>query len=166
MSPLTDDAQTIDALLTTLSPDLMPVAGNRLDSALLEARQLMQQSGSSHGDILVLTAKTPTPLAIETARTLARDGLSISVLPMLRDKQHNSLFNQLAAAGSGHVLPFSDTSHDIDEWLSMAPHALTFNAITEDSVPTWRDDGRWFLIPALLLLLPLFRRHGLQGIRP
>src|SRR5262249_23313441 len=44
-SPLTDDAQTVDALLDSLSPDIMPVEGHRLDRALEEAKKLINQAG-------------------------------------------------------------------------------------------------------------------------
>lgn len=166
VSPLTDDAQTIDALVTSLTPDLMPVGGNRLDSALLEAHELIKQSGASRGNILVLTAEAPSILAINTARTLANAGTATSVLPMLRQKENSALFKQLASAGAGRVFPFSETSTDINRWLSMTQNERGFHAAANDSIPTWRDEGRWLLIPALLLLLPAFRRDWLHRIRP
>src|SRR3989338_5693319 len=45
VSPLTDDSQTIDALLSTLTPEIMPIGGNRLDTALKEAAKLITQAG-------------------------------------------------------------------------------------------------------------------------
>ncbi|MDI1352524.1 MAG: VWA domain-containing protein, partial [bacterium] len=43
VSPLTDDGQTIASLLSSLTPDIMPVAGQKLESALEEAAKLIKQ---------------------------------------------------------------------------------------------------------------------------
>jgi Ca-activated chloride channel family protein len=164
VSPLTDDAQTIDALLQSLTPDIMPVGGNRLDAALQEAHELMTQSGIPNSDILILTAEAPTPQAIDLARQLAHEGLSISVLPMTPTP--SPAFHALASAGNGHVILLSNTSRDLDQWLSQTQNDLAFQKAKNDTIPRWRDEGRWLLIPALLCLLPLFRRDWLQRIRP
>lgn len=55
-SPLTDDGQTISSLLASLTPDIMPVTGQNLDSALNEASALIKQAGYNQGQILVMTA--------------------------------------------------------------------------------------------------------------
>lgn len=165
VSPLTDDAQTIDALTEALTPDLMPVDGNRLDSALLEAEKLIQEANLASGNVLVLTAETPSPMAIQSAQTLANHHISTSILPILRKNQVNPLFKEFAAAGRGQVFAFTDTSKDIQHWLSTTKHHPVFKTTENDAIPKWRDDGRAFLIPALLFILPLFRRGALLGMR-
>lgn len=167
VSPLTDDTLTINALLPELKSEIMPVDGNRLDQALLEARNLIQQSGYLQGEVLVLTAEIPTPVAISTAHQLATaSNIHTSVIPILNKKHLSPQFEQLAKSGLGHMIPYSDTTTDIEEWLKLTHHHLTFNPSQQDTVPQWRDEGRWFLIPALLLLLFTFRRHWLERIRP
>ena len=165
VSPLTDDTKTIDALVNSLTPDIMPVGGNRLESALLNAQALIQQSGMRQGHILVLTAEKQSLAAINTARTLAHEGIITSILPVLRKKQRSGPFQGLATAGAGSVFPFSNTPTDINQWLSMT-QSHTFQTTAQDNIPMWRDEGRWFLIPAILLLLIASRRDWLQRIRP
>jgi Ca-activated chloride channel family protein len=164
VSPLTDDGKTIDALTESLTPDIMPIGGNRLDSALLEAKKLIQRAGFKNGSVLVLTSETPSPMAIESAEILAKHHIATSILPMLRKKQVNTLYTEFATAGRGEVVHFTETSDDIQRWLSASENHPTLKTTQEDTIPKWRDDGRWFLIPAMLFILPLFRRGGVFGI--
>lgn len=161
VSPLTDDGQTISALLSTLTQDIMPVSGQNLASALSEASQLIHQAGFMHGQLLVLTADGPSSNAIQQAKKLAEAGIESSIMPIRADRDLNPLFQNFANAGGGELLHYSADSSDIDEWLH---HKNSDDYIMNkaDEIPLWRDEGRWFLIPALLLLLPLFQRGRLQ----
>ena len=164
VSPLTDDGKTIDALLPVLTPDIMPLKGNRLSLALEQARQLITQAGFQSGDILVLTAHEPSETAIDTAQTLARDGMHTSIMPILRDRTLHASFKRLAAAGQGYLIPFSDTDSDLNQWLKTSHMRQRAIINSQQNIPIWQDQGRWLLIPALLLLLPVFRRGWLQRI--
>lgn len=163
VSPLTDDGQTIAALLPTLTPDIMPVGGHRLETALSEAAQLIHGAGYKRGQILVLTADAPLPKAIARAKTLAAEGIDSSVLALRSDKILNPLFQQFASAGNGALFPYSPDPDDLNRWLSLSTNQASFALSSQEDIPLWRDEGRWFLIPCLLLLLPLFRRGFLQG---
>ncbi|MCB1743388.1 MAG: VWA domain-containing protein [Gammaproteobacteria bacterium] len=55
VSPLTEDAGTLIEQLPALLPDIMPVQGSRLDSALARAAQLLQEGGATHGDLILIT---------------------------------------------------------------------------------------------------------------
>lgn len=162
VSPLTDDGKTIDALLPVLTPDIMPIKGNRLSLALEQARQLITQAGFQSGDILVLTAHEPSETAIDTAHALARDGMHTSIMPILRDRTLDSSFKRLSTAGNGLLIPFSDTDSNLNQWLksSRMRHRAIMNS--QQHIPVWQDQGRWLLIPAVLFLLPVFRRGWLQ----
>jgi len=162
VSPLTDDAQTIDALLTSLTPDIMPVKGNRLDYALEQAKKLITQAGFVQGDVLVLTAEVPSVKAVTIAKTLAKEGIYTSVMPILGNQSSGLLFQPLANSGHGKLISFSDTSSDLKQWLAATKLHQTFGTHSQDDIPMWRDEGRWFLIPSLLFMLPVFRRGWLQ----
>jgi len=165
VSPLTDDGQTIDALLSSLTTDIMPVQGQRLDSALEEAGKLIQQAGFNQGEVLVLTSTPPSTAAINAAGALAHKDVHTSVMPVLDDANPvNPLFQRLAQAGGGAVIPFADTAIDLDQWLTASSGKQQFSANLQNDMPVWRDQGRWFLVPALLCLLPVFRRGWLQRI--
>lgn len=163
VSPLTDDGQTIASLLSSLTPDIMPVTGQNLTTALDAANQLIKQAGYAYGQILVLTADSPSSEAIALAKKLAQSGISSSIMPIKADKKLNPLYQRFADAGEGQVLKYSSDSSDLTQWITASANKQ-FTLNKEEDIPLWRDEGRWFLIPALLLLLPVFRRGWLQRI--
>jgi Ca-activated chloride channel homolog len=163
VSPLTDDAQTIDALLSSLTTDVMPVSGQRLDSALEEASQLIIKAGYNEGQILVLTAKSPSREAIIMAKHLAKQHIFTSVIPVIANPVNPS-FKDLALAGEGQSFSFSDTTIDIEQWINNTKFNKHYNRSKQEDIPLWRDEGRWFLLPAFIFLLPVFRRGWLQRI--
>lgn len=55
VAPITRDAQTVQALLDSLSPDLMPVDGQRADRAITRALKMLRSAGFAGGDILLLS---------------------------------------------------------------------------------------------------------------
>lgn len=132
VSPLTQDSQTIANLVGDLSPDLMPVAGNDLSAALQLAKKMLTQSGLTQGHIVVFTADSADNAAIATAKTLAAEGITTSVLgvatplgaPLLSDAagpQHGQVvmsrldvntLQALAQAGHGQFRAF--TANDAD----------------------------------------------------
>lgn len=163
VSPLTDDGQTISSLLSSLTPDIMPVAGQNLDRALIEAGKLINQAGYTQGQILVLTADSPSTESITLAKKLTESGISSSIMPVKADKTLNPLFQRFADAGEGQLLKYSSDSSNLDQWINASANKQ-FALNKDEDVPLWRDEGRWFLIPAVLLLLPVFRRGWLQRV--
>jgi len=164
VSPLTDDGQTISALLSTLTPDIMPVGGHKLALALTEASQLIKQAGYAQGQILVLTADTPSSNAISKAKKLAQEGIYSSILPVRADKDLNPLFQRFASAGSGYLLKYSSNSKELQQWLDQSNNEKQLMLSQQDDVPLWRDEGRWLLLGALFFLLPVFQRGWLQRV--
>ena len=161
VSPLTDDAQTIDALLGSIKPSIMPVNGNCLELALDEGQKLIQQAGLQHGDILVMTGEIPTHQAINAAQALAKNGITTSIMPFNAQLKATA-FNALTTLGAGHVYPLSNTQNDIKRWLHDTKQHAKF-AEASEVTSAWRDDGRWCLIPALIIMLLLFQRDWLRG---
>lgn len=163
VSPLTDDGQTISSLLSSLTPDIMPITGQNLERALDEASQLIKQAGFQQGQILVFTANSPSSAAIALARKLAQEGFYSSIMPIMADRNINPLYQRFAEAGEGQLLRYTSDASDLDQWIAASANHYFALSKNED-IPQWRDEGRWFLIPALLLLLPVFQRNGLQRI--
>jgi len=163
VSPLTEDGKTIDSLLPTLTNDIMPVDGQQLDTALQQAGDLIKQAGYQQGEVLVLTATPPDQRAILAAEKLARQQMFTSVMPIVVNQTLNRIYQPLASAGGGLVLSLDESKKSLDDWFKQANNAK-YNLSELNDIPQWRDEGRWFLIPALLFLLPVFRRGWLQRI--
>lgn len=161
VSPLTDDAQTIDALLPALTLDIMPVGGLQLGWALQQARTLIHQAGFQEGKILILTATPPSETALEWVEKLKKQQILTSIIPIRTAEdlsRFKKQFQAVATAGGGEVWPIMVRTADLLKWWYSARVRDHFMQNTEDQMPQWRDEGRWFLWPALLCLLPVFRR--------
>jgi Ca-activated chloride channel family protein len=159
VSPLTDDGKTIDALLEALTPTIMPVDGYQLDKAIIEAAKLIGQAGFTNGQILILTATPPNKAAIDKADYYHKKGIDTSIMPVIANQHINSLYQPLATAGGGMVLSLN-SNNSLRHWLELARNSeLT---PSQNNIPLWQDEGRWFLLPALFFLLPVFRRGWLQ----
>ena len=55
VAPLTDDVRTIENLLASLSPEMMPVLGSNLQSALEVTTTLFENSRIQQGRVLLVT---------------------------------------------------------------------------------------------------------------
>jgi len=184
VSPLTDDAATIEAQISALQTSIMPAQGSRLDKALQKAQSLFYNAGFQRGDIIVLSDSADAE-GIEKSRELQQQGFTTSVLaigskdgaPIPADtggflknasgsivisKLDTSSLQQLAQAGGGHFTRLSANDADINSLLSRLSAKPQLDQLTETdqslTTDTWHEEGPWLL----LLLIPFaayaFRR--------
>lgn len=175
VSPLTDDTDTIDLLVPSLSTDMMPVQGSRTAAALNKARELLDNAGIAQGDILLITD------AIDSASELAfedtvKAGHRVSILAVgttdgapialsnggfFKDDQGSIVIPKLditalraaAHTGQGRFSQLSADDQDV-KYLSGLNAINRLNAetsATEIKADVWREEGPWLL----LLLAPL-----------
>lgn len=181
--PLTSDVATIRGLLPPLSPALMPESGDALGPALNQAGRLMQQSGSRHARVLVLSDGCADPAqALTAAQRLAGQGGVVDVIgfgtsagaPLkdasggfVHDEQGRSVIAHLpvdqlqsiAGAGHGRYWPAQDLGQLIGGLQTRRANPLEEQSIaTEHQVSSWRNEGVWLLPPILLLGLLIARR--------
>ncbi len=182
VTPLTNDNDTIAALVNSLGTDIMPSRGSYPEAAIVKGRQLLDQAGASFGEVLLITDGGSSPTADDAARELKTAGYSLSILgvgttegapiprvsggfvtdnrgqiavPRLEERGLRSL----AGIGGGRYARISTDDRDLDVLLS-GEISGGGAAIGDDSLATdrWREEGPWLL----LLLLPLaalaFRR--------
>jgi len=180
VTPLTNDADTVAALVNSLSTDIMPSRGSYPLAAINKGRQLLEQAGVGLGEVLLITDGGTSPAAERAASDLQGAGYTLSVLgvgttdgaPIPRagggfvtDRAGNIAvprlesngLRQLAAAGGGRYAVMTADDTDIDAMLS---GEVGTGSSTDDSLATdqWQEEGPWLL----LLLVPLaalaFRR--------
>ena len=187
VSPLTTDAGTISDMLRVLDPDIMPVQGSRVDLGLIKAGELLQQAGAQQGDVLLLSDGYDSDLALQAARTLQRQGHTVSVLGIgtetgaplpgeggfIRDRNGDMVVTTLdeealitlASVGGGRYAALTSDRSDIDRLFPASVSRLDSQAVrSEQETEVWWEQG-----PAVvLLLLPLaalaFRRGWLLSV--
>ena len=186
VTPLTDDNATIANLVPSLETDMMPAQGSNLSRALEKATSLFSQSGTIHGDILLITDDihprdesaikkvvslghrvsifgigtaegSPVPLA-EGGFLLDRDGAI--VLPRLDSARLQSY----ALHGGGLYTVLQADDSDVEKLAKL--FQSTEVAKDEDSTDpnnlnadVWQEEGHWLLLP-LLFFAALWARKG------
>lgn len=187
VTPLTEDIATINALLPSLSTDIMPAQGGRADRAVGQALDLFANTSVTHGDILIVTDGFSTVEVVEIER-LVREypGFRISVLGIgtesggpillpgggfLKDSQGSIVITRmqiesmraLTRKASGEFRPISVDDADIQALLSHMrnnPFEAEFVA-TDQRADIWREQGPLLILALLPLIALAFRRGAL-----
>ena len=176
VTPLTDDTDTIIALLQGLSTALMPVQGSRPDRAVQQSLALLSQAGIRAGSLLLITDGVDAGKISDLADTVAQTGHDLSVmgvgtaegapipdssggfvkdasgqivLPMLDER----VLEQLAFQAGGVYTRLRIQDDDID--LLLRRLNSDWGGLNTESAnlrtDRWREEGPWLL----LLLLPV-----------
>lgn len=174
VTPLTDDSDTIAALINSLTTDIMPSRGSYPEVAIRKGQMLLEQAGVGFGKVLLITDGGASPAAERAARELRDAGYTLAVLgvgttegaPVPRQtggfvtdnrgaiavaRLEASGLRDLAIAGGGDFAVLAPDNRDLD--LLLAETATGPAASTDDALATdqWREEGPWLV----LLLLPL-----------
>ncbi|MDH5305402.1 MAG: VWA domain-containing protein [Gammaproteobacteria bacterium] len=180
VTPLTNDTDTIAALVSSLSTDIMPSQGSYPIAAINKGRELLQNAAATFGEILLITDGGSSPAAERAARELQAEGYLLSVLavgtregapipqfnggfvidrsgqiavPKLEDQS----LRALAMAGGGQYAVLSTDQRDLDLLLSgeLGTRQASGEALATDR---WREEGPWLLLLLLPLAALVFRR--------
>ncbi len=184
VSPLTDDTGTIQALLQSLHPDLMPTQDSRADRGIALAAERLQQAGVAQGDILLVTDGYSDGRILPLAAELREQGYRLSVLAVgtdspapiadgrgdfLRDRRGAVILpaleveqlRQLAAAGGGRYSLISADDADLARLLP-ATSGLAVDVDADSPLAgAWQSRGPWLLLLLLPLAATAFRRGWL-----
>ncbi len=185
VSPLTQDANTIAAMVPALQTTIMPVQGSRADLALRKADALFEQGQAPEGEI-ILIADGVNAVAIDVAREIADRGRRVSVLALgttqgapipvqvggfLKDRNGGivipkldlALLSEVAAAGDGLFTMMRSDDSDVE--LLTTQHEVTDWSDGEQhaelKTESWREEGPWLLLAILPFALLAFRRGAL-----
>ncbi|WP_461482340.1 VWA domain-containing protein [Porticoccus sp.] len=189
VSPLTDDAATIAALVPALDPNIMPGQGSNVESALSKGIELALNAGLNRADILLITDGV-SPNARDKLSSLLNDvgDFRVSVLgigtpegapiplsqggfakdnggAIVIPKLDQSALRQLASDFDGRYSGLSADDSDIlylAKGFSMEPGSP--GKQLQRTFDSWHDLGYWLVLPMLPILLLAFRRGLLAGL--
>lgn len=192
VSPLSQDRQTLLALAPTLSPAIMPVRGSQVEAAVERALALLNESGHSDGQLLLITDGVTPAAADAVAAQLQASGQRLSILGVgtaegapiptddgsfARDSAGNMILARLDAQAlirlardsGGIYRALSASGDELDDFRAQFAEARIDNVLAEQpplgqSFDQWREAGPWLV----LLLLPVaalaFRRGWLLSL--
>jgi Ca-activated chloride channel family protein len=181
VTPLTDDTDTIAALVNSLSTDIMPSRGSYPEVGIRKGQALLEQAGVGYGEILLITDGGGSPAAEKAARDLRDAGFAMSVLgvgtregaPIPRlaggfvtDNRGNIAvarleergLRELAAAGGGRFALMAPDDSDIEHLLSGEVRAASVASDESLASDQWREEGPWLVLLLLPLAAMAFRR--------
>jgi len=184
VTPLTEDVATINALLPSLSTDIMPSQGSKADKALEQALELFANSGVTNGDIL-LVSDGFTASELDAMQSLLKNSpqFRVSVLGIgteeggpiplsaggfLKDEGGAIVISRLdetsmrtvAQSGGGEYQAISTSDDDISGLLkAMQSSPFGTDAVESDlQADIWRELGPWLVLFILPLVALVFRR--------
>ncbi len=184
ISPLTSDANTIAAMVPTLSTNLMPVLGSRPDIAIDKAITLLENAKQPKGQIIWITDGIEKSYIDSIKQSIAASNHILSILAIgteqgapiplpdnkgfLKDTAGNIILPKLTSSNlkdisqnsNGQYVELSANSADIDFILKALDLDASEDASESDlRISRWIDDGYWISwIVLLLMLIKLLRR--------
>lgn len=189
VSPLTDDAATIAAMVPVLNTGIMPVQGSSLLSAMQQAKTLLDQSGVARADIIVISDDVDDLFAVDFAKTLKQASYRVSVLAVgtlegapipareggfIKDDNGGIVvatlgapLRDIAKLGGGIYTELTIDDSDIRRLLELSePENLKEWAKDEPKRQSdiWREVGVYLLLPLLLAAALAFRRGWLLSV--
>ncbi len=188
VTPMTDDVETINNLVPSLQPNIMPVRGSKPLAGIALAMDLLANSGLTGGHIVLLTDGIFPGEVAEITNQLAGSGHRLSVIgfgtedgapiPMgqegyLRDandaivipRLERSPLQQLVSRNGGRYADAELTDTDINYLLDERLFAQDETLIEVDrEYDTWNEAGPWLLLLALPIAALAFRRGWLLGL--
>ena len=185
VSPLTDDANTLAALIPALDPNIMPGPGSHVESAVQKAMELALNAGATRADILLMTDGIAerardeldnifqgmgdfrlSVFGIGTAEGapipiggggFAKDSNGSIIVPRLDERGLKQLANRHGGRYSAITADNTDINYLL-EGFKIGPDASTRQL--ERNFDSWHDTGYWLV----LLLLPILVLASRRGI--
>lgn len=184
VSPLTEDSQTLNNLITNLSPEIMPYKGkgSNLLAAVDQSIKMMTKSGHQQGDIIVLTDGISNQQLDKVMSRVKGSKWRISLLgigtkngapielpsgQLLTDRSGNIVVATLdpdplvtlAQATNGVAQLIQSDNSDIETIARLTKTPL--EQVTQNSdtqVNSRANHGYWLLFPLVLFSLLCFRK--------
>eukprot|EP01093_Parvamoeba_rugata_P014109 TRINITY_DN4518_c0_g1_i2.p1 TRINITY_DN4518_c0_g1~~TRINITY_DN4518_c0_g1_i2.p1 ORF type:complete len:634 (-),score=201.67 TRINITY_DN4518_c0_g1_i2:1674-3575(-) len=180
ISPLTNDAATLENLIPSLSPEIMPDKGSNVLAGLDAAKELLTQAGYLEGDIILVTdgieqneqsdisqftSNNPYRLNIYGVGTEQGAPIKLPEGGFLKDNYGQivvptiniSMLNNLAKNSGGKFTTYQPSERDIQVFAPSANSEMLKNE--KQSQALWRiDAGIYGLIILLPMMMWIFRR--------
>lgn len=188
VSPLTDDTQTIESLISSLTTEIMPSQGSRADLAVNKAVELLNNSGISKGDILLITDGI-NDKSVNKIHQMDIKNFRISVLAVgteegapipsraggfVKDDKGSIVIAKTDPVALGSIaaslggiysaLTIDDTDLQSLRALSERFQIASDHEQTDFKADRWQEEGPWLLLLVTPLAALAFRRGLFPGL--
>lgn len=159
ITPITDDARLIDNLLPEITPEIMPLNGERLDRAISLAAEKLKNTGYANGNIVIFSGDGGTDFAaaLKAAETAGINDFKVSVLATASKKSEQ--LELIAQKGKGIYSQISSGDQDVMKISSFMEQEQNQEFKEAENMRTiWLDYGVYLVVLPLLCCLYFFRR--------
>lgn len=177
--PFTDDHATVEHLLASLSPEIMPKLGSRPDKAIELAHKMMTDTELSKASLLMITdgireqdidrmaalLTADTPLSVIAVGTSGGAPISLGGEGFLKDSKGNIILPRLDTRPLQALYEETGShwkmlSFDDSDWKSLLGRIDFSDAsqIDDRQIERWQDAGYWLVILLIPIALLSFRR--------
>ncbi len=185
VTPLTDDTQTIQSLLSSLTTNIMPSQGSRTDLAIEKAIQLFNNAAIYEGDIWLVTDGVNTTSRSNILKIKGLDSYRVSILNVateqgapipsavggyIKDKNGSIVIaksdfdsqRQIARKFNGVFSKMTTNDDDIQLLNDLIQNRsrLAEHKQTDFKADRWQEEGVWIL----LLITPLVSLAFRKGV--
>lgn len=189
VTPLTDDHNTIEAMLPALNSLIMPVPGSKPELAAQAGIELIQQAQLKHGQLLLITDDMHSSSLTVLQKLLDASNLSLSLgilgvgsdqgapvplpngsfvkntsgQPVIARLDHDKM--QVFAEQLGaRYRALTANDDDIHALLARLPKVNDSASSSEKRFDDWQDNGPWLVLLLLPFAAALFRRGWLWSV--
>ena len=184
VSPLTDDPRNLEALLSALHPNIMPLAGSNTEAAITLATTLLKDAGVSNGEILLISdgvskeaisqinrqfnrvhslsilgvgSQEPSPIPAQGGGFLRNSNEEI-VLAKMDRAALKDLASGLGGKFAALTADDSDTQFLLNKDFQNSKSQQEKSSFSSNVFDAWTDMGHWLVVLVLPLLLVFFRK--------
>jgi len=152
--PLTNDHSIVKTFAQALDPGIMPLEGNAIQDALLLAMKQLESKGST----IIVLSDSVAPSTVKLALKEGFKELNVIFWQMASAELSNEAdFQSAASIVNGKTVKYSGNDADVDTISSLIDK--NFKNAAQDDDSKYEDGGYW-LIPFIFLLLLLWARQG------
>ncbi len=186
VTPFTDDADTIEAMVNSLVPEIMPKLGSRPDLGIQLSQQLMEDGGISKARVLLVADEISTA-DINRIKQSLHPGMALSLLAVgtaeggpikfssggfFKDDSGNIVipkldtgnFRKLASETGARLSELKVNSSDINYLVKQGLDLNNETSGTDREFDVWQDMGPWLVLCCLPFALLAFRRGWILAI--
>ncbi|KZN61477.1 vWA domain-containing protein [Pseudoalteromonas luteoviolacea] len=183
VSPLTSDIKTLENLVPSISPQIMPGKGSNVLAGIDQAKTLLEQANYTQGEIILVTDEVETEEVTDIQSMLSNSGYSLHVYGVgtvqgapisvpeggfLKDrygqivvpKLYVDRLKSLAQRLGGNYASYTPDSSDIQSFANIQRSDI--ERPDQPNETLWRiDAGKYLLFVILPLALITFRKSAL-----